>query len=359
MKHKVNKKSKTWWIFYPLKGFDITNIRDDINKPMFEDSTIISRRHISRIVNLLGNSKKSSADIEFILSKDISRQEFNSFIAVRRTGVLEQRKYESKLIKDATQRAYEIAALLSLVFLSRSRYGHTCGLVEQLHRQAQSISMFDFQYGEFSTQLSGQRSFADVNSKLKIADTRAELKKELFKKRNKGLTNAILNKRTNLSKSIRNAIVQSSIRLSDAIHSITLSAQLLGAVTSVEILISEQGDSYETTKRRLIALLGENYIIKYDVERILKSRHLYVHCGEEVQGDDISPKAIALALSCLLRYSESASLFRDKLTFIKYLDFIYNADMLSDNWNKKERLALDKIVKHNRKGHEFLFLKYI
>lgn len=44
------EKSKTWWIFHPLKGLDITDEFHDLDCPMFQDATIISRKHIRHIV---------------------------------------------------------------------------------------------------------------------------------------------------------------------------------------------------------------------------------------------------------------------------------------------------------------------
>jgi len=357
------EQTKTWWVFFPVKGLDVLNKRHDLDKPLFGDATLVSKKHIRQIVHLLEANKRMGGDhdherdIIYMMEHATLTEDFQSLIAVQRSGTISEEDRNPQIVRDSAARAYQIVALLALVFLARSHSGQACGLVEQLHRQTQSLAMLDLQGGGFRFRIGGGHwSYTILDPKKTIQMSRGDLKKVLYQKRFTGLTQAVLSQRPSLPKSLRKAIAQSTIRLSDAVHSITPSAQLLGAVTSIEILLTGQVDSYETTKRRLAALLGTEAIIQYDAESVLRARHLYVHRGEEPEGYAIPLTAIGLALSCLLRYAEAAPGFSSKTALIEYLDFVYRADSLSCDWSEMERRAFQQLLKHERKSHEFPFL---
>jgi hypothetical protein len=283
---------------------------------------------------------------------------FQSFIAIRRTGVMSFRDFRPALVKDSYARAQRIGALLGLILLAENSHGQTCCLVEQLHRRELRLGMIDIEGGGFSYQGgSGGWSNTICDPRRNHNLSRDDLKKIIFKEPFEALTAILYPQKPSVPRSLRKAVEQSAIRLADALHFASASARLLGAVTSIEILISNHGDSYDSNLQRLSALLGEGAIIQYNAKSVLRARHLYVHKGEEIEDYDLPMKAIGLALSCLLRYAEATRFFKDKDSLVEYLDFVYHGQRLSDNWNDAERKAFSELVKHNQKSHDFPFIR--
>ena len=233
--------------------------------------------------------------------------------------------------------------------------------MEQLHSQTRSLVMLEFQDGGFQFQIRSGRSLTQRSPKDIISLSRQQIQEILREDPFACLSNTLLPQSPTLPKSLYRAILQSTIRLSDSIHTVTESSRLLGAVTSIEILTAEQGDSYETLYRRLISLLGKDAVEDFDAATVLQARHSYVHQGNEPEDTQISLSAIGLALSCLFRYAEAASGFVTKSHFLDYLDLIYASDKVNGYYDeKKPKVISDRIfLKHHRTGYELPFLAMI
>lgn len=362
------EQPRQWWMFYPIKGLDVTDEEHDLLDPMFGDCTLISRNHIQQIVPLLRLNERMAPGhdhergITYMLENATLREEFQSFVAVRRTGIPSNESPRKLLpfLQSAKLRAYGVSALLSLVFLARDRSGATIGLVEQLHSQTRSLVMLELQDGGFRFQIGGGSSLSLRSPKDTITLSRQRIQEVLREEPFACLSNALLPQSPTLPRSLHRAISQSAIRLSDSIHTVTESSRLLGSVTSIEILIAEQGDSYETLHRRLIALLGTDAIEAFGAETVLQARHAYVHRGNEPADFQISLNAIGLALSCLLRSAEAASSFVTKPHFLDYLDLIHTADRVASHSEEGTALtSTQAFLKHNRSKYELPFLAMV
>lgn len=271
---------------------------------------------------------------------------------------MSSRDFRPPLVKDSYARAQRIGALLGLILLAENSHGQTCCLVEQLHRRELRLGMIDFEGGGFIYQSgSGGWSNTICDPRRNHNLSRDDLKKIIFKEPFEALTAILYPQKPSVPRSLRKAVEQSAIRLADALHFASASARLLEAVTSIEILISNHGDSYDSNLQRLSALLGEDAIIQYNAKSVLRARHLYVHKGEEIEDYDLPIKAIGLALSCLLRYAELTRFFKDKDSLVEYLDFLNHGQKLWENWNRDERMAFSELVKHNQKSHYCPFMK--
>jgi hypothetical protein len=114
------------------------------------------------------------------------------------------------------------------------------------------------------------------------------------------------------------------------------------------LVISIESEKYDVSRQRIIALLGKSAAEHYQIQEILKTRHLYVHQGREVEDDSICYEAVMLALSCLLHYTQAAVRFSDKPQFIRYLDMIFRAEQISDGWDAAEQRAFKRLLRHKR-----------
>jgi len=362
------EQPKQWWMFYPIKGLDITDTEHDLLDPMFGDCTLISRHHIQQIVPLLRLNERMAPghdherDVTYMLENATLREDFQSFVAVRRTGIPSNESPRELLpfLQSAKLRAYEVSALLSLVLLARGRSGVAIGLVEQLHRQTRSLVMLDLQDGGFRFQTEGGRSLSLLSPQGTITLSRQQVQEVLREEPFTCLSNALLPQSPTLPGSLHRAISQSAIRLSESVHTVTESSRLLGSVISIEILIAEQGDGYETLRRRLIALLGTESIEVFGAETVLQTRHAYVHRGSEPTDVQIPLNAICLALSCLLRSAEAAPNFVTKHHFLDYLDLIHTADRVASHSKGETALtSMQALLKHSRSKYELPFLAMV
>lgn len=179
--------------------------------------------------------------------------------------------------------------------------------------------------------------------------SRATIRGMIFRKPFHTLTEIIITRNSLLPKSFQRALQQALYRLADSIHSPVLSAQLLGAVTTLEILFTtNDGEKYDAIRQRLLALLGTSAEAQYSVVQVLQARHLYVHQGREVEDTQATYQAVILALNCLLQYARACSAFNDKEDFVTYLDFVYKAEQRSSVWSEGELKAFRRLLKHDR-----------
>jgi len=350
------KKRGTWWVLYPLEGMSISDREHDLDRPMFGDATIISGRHISHIVSGMKMRKAAKRFVTKLLQKPTFEQKFPSHLAIRRSGVVQPPASNSKVVRDSIERAYELGALLGLVLLAKYRSSIKFGFVQQSYSSNQPAVLVDHKSGRYYYGSSPDRLTTLPRSSKPITISRRELNQVLGGERFVGLAQSLLPQKSRLARAVRNPIAQASIRLWDAVQSVTASAQLLGAVTSMEILLSNQEGNYETTKRRLGALIGETTFGRFDADKVFDLRHWYVHQGKPVENQRTALKAIGLALSCLLRYAEAALIFPSKSAVLQYLDFVHKADYLVRGWKAPEREAFQTLMKHVRKGHKFAFI---
>lgn len=358
-----------WWTFFPLKGLDITDRGHDLDTPLFGDATIISKRHVRQIVPLLRMNERMSpghdheGGVVFMMEHATFQSDFQSFIAVKRYGrqytamseTQEASNAVSSLAKDAARRAYTVASVLGLVLLARSSSGDTCGLVEQVYGQTKSLVMLELREGGFRFESGGAgRPIGSTARSIRMP--RTELRSRLYKEASSGLSAALLPTRRLLSTSLHRAVNEASVTLSSAVHSPALSSQVLGAITAIEILVSEQGDSYDTIRGRLSALLGTECTAAHQVEEILNTRHLYVHRGEEAEDSTVAVRAVSLGLSSLFRYAMAAPRFSSKRHLVEYLDLLTQADRFAQSWTENENSAFSGLLRHEREGFTFPFV---
>lgn len=323
-----------WWFFFPLKGIHLKDINHNIQSPIFGDATIIAKNHVDQIVSMLNigeiaDKNKHVNDITYMMRNATFYENFSTFIAVRRTGELLKDKKRKRIIDSAILRGREIASLLTIICLLNSNYKQTCGLVEQTRNRIRSLVALSFSAGNFHFETDGRRSFIDELNLIEL--TYSDINALLNSEKHRYLFKAIIEYNF-LTGAIRKSISQSANRLSDAIHSVEFSAQVLGSVTSIEILLSELGDSYETLKRRIIALVGMSTYSSLAVDDVLNSRHIYVHRGKAIEDFDLALNSIKLGIDVIINYAELSSKgFRTKKQILEYLDLVY----LTNEYSKK------------------------
>jgi hypothetical protein len=349
----------TWWMLFPITGLEVADDSTGFDSPCFGDATVFSKAVMPQAVAQLRLNERSTPghdhekDVVWLLNNAAFRQEFHSFLAIRRSGTrggdLPSARDERPWIDDSALRAYELSALLTLVMLSESADSRTCGLSEQLRRSSGTVTALDLEEGGFVYQTRGVRSYGIVDEKARAILSRAENVGMLARSEYVSLADGIVPQVNVLPKSLRHAVRQAAVRLADAVHSNTLATQLLGAVTALEILVAaDSSDSYEMARARIAALLGAPYAEKLHVSAVLSARHRYVHRGEEPTDLRLARNAIAIALLALLRYGKAASQFAGRNALIQYLDFVVKAATVRVQFSREEAVALEAVMKLDR-----------
>ena len=219
-------------------------------------------------------------DIERMAERDSAQ----TFLAVRRRGAMfeDDDGQDSPLVRYLRERAYDVAALLAVVTLANSRHQQGCGLGEQIHRRPEDLAMFDVEQGGFWVQRTGSRALSWFSANTDEKMSRAMLKRMLFRRPFRSLSEIMLTRRSTLPSSLRKSIKQATLRLADAIHSTTETAQLLGAVIVLELLFNaNDGEKYDVIEQRLSAFLGKEDADVFEIEKISKARHHDVHEGRQ------------------------------------------------------------------------------
>ena len=363
---KEAKVLTPWWVFFPLKGLTISDETHDLLDPLFGDTTILLKAHAKQIVSLMIlNSRQTSEknDEEFlriVMERAAIPAEFNSFIAVKRSSRITfgEKKLPGRETKDllvkARCRAERLSALLTLALLMDSKTWSTSGLVDQIHSRVNTVFMLTVERGDWMLQHRHERFPA--SNKLVTLDRKSLLEK-CESSDTRALTRVLAPQKPVISVSLFNAISESAIRLSDAIHRPDEASGLLGSITSIEILLSRGGDPFEAVKRRLVSLIGQNSYNLLKGDKVFHERHCYVHQGMIPRTTGIANQGTALALSAILRYSELALTMKAKTDVLHYLDLLYHRDRLSEGSLPFNHETDNHLVNHKRKGYRFHFLR--
>jgi hypothetical protein len=342
----------TWWSLFPIFGLDLLDENYNFSRPLFGDATIISKRHIKQIISQLKLNDDTSFDHERDLLDHIERMvndvDYHSYIAVRRHGTADN------VEKSSSNRAYSISAIVSLMLLASSNDGRTSGLVEQFHRRSKGLTQLDFERSLFGVQTTAYTAFTQKDPlKIRSEELLTMMQMSPFD----SLFKIVIPQTSTLPKSIRMIVMQSAIRLGNALHTAITATHLLGAVTTIEMMLSEQGEKYDTNKTRLTALLGAETLEHFDYDSVIRSRHLYVHNGIEPEDYKTSRNAVALAMSCLLMYAKITFIFKTKKDILEYLDLVYRLDSYFNIHDEKNLHVLNSFMKHQREEFNLPFLK--
>lgn len=358
-KEQQDKEEADWWLFYPLCGLDITDATHGLRKPLFGDVTLVSKRHLPAIIGLMPHHEgwreskaKHDASLVSHMQWMADDESAEAFLAVRRRGSGEDTgdDHEPLVAARARERVYEAASLLAVVTLASDDRQMTCGLAEQVYRRSERLVMLDLEGGWYRLQ-SSVSPYSLFPPEENRSLSRAALKRLLSRRPFTPLTDILLAKRSSLPDGLRRSIKQAVLRLADAIHGPTSTAQLLNAVITLELLfrVNDQ-ERYQVSTQRLVAFLGQPAAGRFEIKGIFDARHQYVHEGREVEQEHLAYQAVVLALLCVVRYATAVAGFKSKQDFVGYLDFLYQAERQAVHWDDKRRKVIKRLIRHDRES---------
>lgn len=363
----MSEREITWWVLFEVVGLRVAGDSHDLDKPLFGDATLLSTPAFGKLSSIFLEGLSGPArmlESEWLAtiatSSSLPNSAFDSYLAVRRTARSrfegeeqgeEHHKPPASILRAAESRAEEIVALLNIICLVASGLEKACelgvGRISYSTRRM-AFNFIDKNLLSVSTD-SYQRPFR-VNP-LKPMHLRRRRLKQLFKqKRFDVVFRAIVWHDATIPKSFRRVIRQVTTRLSKGVHAATLSSNLLGAVIALEILFAYERNEYSKIQKRIRALLGTNESLRLRVNEVFEARHLYVHRGQDVKESDLAFDAIALGITCLVRYAQSIVSFRDKQEFLQYLDAIYMLEISSSDLRGVIDIPYQNFLKHLQRG---------
>lgn len=363
--------TNNWWVLFPLKGLELTDLDHDLANPLWPDSTIISKEHGRKIIRSMKLNQAGApghdheSDAIYMMDNVTFKEEFHSFVGIKRSGPrlsdfpeeLHCDMYE-QISGDPRKRASQIAALIELAVLVTRKNWMTCALVDQIHRRTKSVIKLSIQDSAFGVEMAGpgaSRTILDATDNEKLS--RHELMVRLTSDPLAPLASVLSSQNCSMSSSLYKAISESAIRLSDALHASAEADQLLGSVTAIEILLTEQPERFDVIKNRVETLINRHAYSYFETELVLKARNSYVHQGIDPDDRTLALKSTGLSLCCLLTYAEAAARFKSKSSFLSYLDFIRLGGIATSDWPETDRATFSTFLKHRPGRYQFPFFK--
>ncbi len=342
----------SWVALFPFSGLHIHDEPDMLSTPLFGDATLVSHETVLRA---FPNLVKGIGDAD-------------AHIAVRRQGIVNTKWFDEDRKNDvfmaaAQKRANEIAALLAVCVLATSTDGNLTGLANRFGHTQEHFALLRPSDGDGIVAMSSGSPIEtfSLHETETLFLSKHELRTFLDQPLLQHVTQAISAQKSKLAPALRQSIIQSCLRLASAFYEASYTAQLLGAITSIEILLTgdEQGTSFDVKQRRLGVLLGNAFLEKYEFKKILQARHLYVHQGENETTRSQALMALGVAMYGLFIYAVVAQDIPKKDMLLTYLDAIQLTDKLAAFELNPGFQLTSHYLEQVRLQHTMPFLTYV
>ena len=305
------RKGNKCWFFYRIKGIYIENQlewRDFI----FNDATIVNNLQLADYLEEDEDFDKLSLPYE-----DLRKGE-HCFLIVELNGRMNddnQNEYKQR----AKKRALEVISFFFTTILFYSDYNIKICLESEIYEHKNVIEFYQTntkRYGQTHTFTKGEYTTINPSApfKYKRDDLVGLFNRDIFK-----------NLYHIVAKSSNEHILISLVHFYLTANVFPPSTQLLGAVTSIELLLLDNA-KHELAKKRIKLLLGEEYFndlkLNNSDEGVFDKRNRIIHGGDSCNSTD-AYRAIKLYVEVLINVTFLVKKFNfDKMKVIKHLDII-------------------------------------
>lgn len=339
-----------------MHGLQITKDELTFQTPIFKDATIVSKETLARITSHKNNNPNvmftlltgSSTHAQINLPQEHFKDKTHttppdSFIAVKRTH---KHPPAEKQIDSAKRRADDIITAMALSYISNARD------IESFATSTQAAShpaialvthgILNATDNQLTTSTKPQTSPYKVKP---ITQTLDEIKdsydngttittqhgKNWTIDHNSHLIKTLLNPRkSNLEKSIHAA----SIHCMDTRNTSHQPTRLIGAITTLEMLVLTESSNFKTLTKRLKALLP---IDLNNLSNTLKQRNMVMHQGKNTTTKTTIDSLIIATMAITACAGLAQNGIKSKEQLINYLDFITAYQNLSKNLTQKQK----------------------
>lgn len=325
----LDKNSHNTWFFFQVHGL---HMKPDENwrNFMFGNATIANGEDIR-------NYLKTVEILEFNTEEDYTKLNYQfpdtqSFIIVSVPHFFSD-KTAQEITKTANRRAGQIAGLIYFYFLFASNLTYVISLANEIHYiSGSNYRYYNSEGKQGETELNTKGEYRTCFANPYFEYTINELLKELNKPPYLFITEMIIKKEGKHFDTISNSLVN-FYRTSNVPSPIT---QLLGSVTSIELLLGDDTQKYNYIKNRVKTLLGDEVYFRFienkeiarekiktkELVGVFDKRHEVVHKAESCDENDAF-RAMNLYCFTLLGYCKIAAKFSSKVEVCLYLDLVY------------------------------------
>ncbi|MBV6515390.1 MAG: hypothetical protein HPKKFMNG_01029 [Planctomycetes bacterium] len=351
-----NRKFSGSWIIFQLKGLCIEDENVLLRPAPWGDATVASPQHMKLLVSSLELNKRMAPGHDHersVLFMMGARPQIESINGKRIRVVDEEetpdaylfvrRKIERIAVKTkggeretqqspdgAIERAACIEAALVIGLLNQTRWGglSTCNL---LHRRGKRplapLTALDFDNSGFVLTTSADRLPLVTLPSPTRTYTYSSLLDELKRSRWNLLAGMLARQSTSGEAIILSDLRRASCRVVTSIFSTSAGEQIAGLMTSLEMLLSPDGN-WGTLKRRAGSLIGDLSGAETLIEDMFKARHEFVHQGKE-PNRSIPHRGLELVLVALDRVVRCTDVVTSVNQMCLYLDARIAEDALA------------------------------
>lgn len=331
------KKDHTWFI-YPVYGLKISDTIESLDNPIWGDAQIFPKETIEKYFSRIINSPSKIGMTTYVQST-FKSEDVCSFMCVRRNIGLPPTDFNKEMYT-AQKRLNQVFSLIQLATLIEpSTKWHTCQLIKA-ERQYSLLTPLTLLNSANPGILGSYRGYSQILMEPIEIDLKS-LSENLLKEPLKYISQLITPPKSSKNKKVLGKIGHSIYHLSKAVEATNLSDRILSSLTSLEVILSNHDTTYDQFETRIKNIIGNELFRAYQTEAIIKSRHSYVHRGEEINSVELSMKAVALALITICQYSRNIINFPNSDTFLNYVDFLDKGRKLNE---ELEGFEYDKIA---------------
>ncbi|ABX04081.1 MAG TPA: hypothetical protein DEF47_00970 [Herpetosiphon sp.] len=304
-----------WWVFRPIAGIDLTGDNPNLfNNPLFGDALLINQADLLRYLDEV----KSDSRIA---------DHHGSYLGICQSGVLNTKWFDEEhsnehFMLQAAIRQQQIAGFLSIMGLIQPNDVYQCGLTYDFIRQKDHFVLYNIHEEDWlSSRANG------ISLETFTCSANYDILEWSYSQFETFCTNNEINKlfqymHSNAQNPIQITLRQAVARLYKAIMATTYTDQLLGAITTLEILLTNDHSRtpYKKIKERIRTILGSELTTRYALETVFESRNHYVHRGTDLVERTIPLQAVGLAIATILRYADACIDYKTKDQLLNDLD---------------------------------------
>lgn len=308
------------WYIFKLYGLKIED-SDEWRSFLFDDATIVSQKNITNFI--------SECDEVWGERTKFYLNEINcSYIIVK----VPNTDTGDTQYSEAKERAEECVAYLYFVYLFISRLSSAICFESEIFFYKPTFACFYSGKGSHGSSEKNTRDehYTFVREENPLTVSRDDLhhifyKNTLFKE----LFECVSNKDIGLQQIVTKSLVN-FYRTSCIPHATT---QLLGAITSIELLLKSEQGKYNSLTDRLCGLLGSKFYKSFTEKKsIFDVRHNIIHDGANCTHDNVF-KSFYLYSFIVIAFSNLLKIFSSKKQIETYLELIYK----HENENTKKQ----------------------
>ena len=310
-------------LFFPIAGIHVLLEEGEIGLPFLGNVSLMTIDEAVRLVTSLpfadDPDEKRNAQFSLRAAVDCKHLEHPCGLIVVHGNTTNT----DEISNEWTHQARSVTAALMVVFLVRFSFKATCA-------QYRDVKPVDYQsvlaYNESAGEILDHSEITSRAPQISIPDPPLTLPSAAFKKMLddepvRDYTAIMLYGSSQVDSDVSKALETASWVLYESVQSDHPLLQLLGAISSIEVLLSKGQSKYKEIKNRLHMLLGPDAYRadKASIDELFKFRNEAIHEGAMIDWPQ-SHAAIKLATAAIVAFARAARQYDSRDAILTALD---------------------------------------